>query len=65
MNDGKALINSKEFWLNVVSFAVEAAMYFEATFPAGKYLPYVVAVHGLGNIFLRVFFTKQPITSIF
>ena len=61
---GKTLIQSKEFWFNVVMFLVETAAYLENAIPQ-KYLPVVVAVHSIGNIALRILFTNQPITGVF
>lgn len=62
--NGKALVQSKEFWFNVAMFVVDTAAYLETVIPQ-KYLPLVLAIHAVGNIFIRTFLTKQPITSFF
>ncbi len=60
--NGKALVASKEFWFNVIMFFIDSAAYFEKVLPQ-EFLPWLVGFHVIGNIFIRTFFTSQPITS--
>jgi hypothetical protein len=67
--DGKTLIASKTFWLNVASVLLLVAALF---LPGGQFAellgPKVVEYIGIGvavlNIVLRVFFTSEPIKSV-
>lgn len=62
MNDVKKLWQSRTFWFNVIAAIIDIAVYLQASAPQ-KYLPYITAVHAIGNIVLR-YITDKPITSL-
>lgn len=65
MNDGKSVVASKVFWLNVAATVAAVVDILTAgqLLPAG-YLPYAVAGVAILNVILRVWFTDAPITSV-
>ena len=60
----KSLLASKTFWFNVLMVFLEfsALPDFQHVLPA-SWLPYLLALQGLGNIVLR-YITTQPISSV-
>lgn len=63
---GKALVASKEFWLNFISFIllVLALPEFISLVPV-EAIPYIALITAVGNLALRTLLTSKPITGIF
>lgn len=56
----KSWYQSKIVWFNALTTIVAIALFFKGTFPA--YAPTFVAVSGVGNIILRIWFTSTSIS---
>jgi len=57
----KNILKSKIVWYNLVMTIVELTAFLKEMLPA-EYLPYAIAIHGFGNIILRIWFTKTDLT---
>lgn len=64
--NSKPLVESKEFWLNLVSFVliILTLPEFIALIPEVA-LKYIALITTIGNIALRYFFTSKPISGVF
>lgn len=58
----KHILHSKTIWFNVVITIIESSTFFlDSKIVNTEYLPYFIAFQGIGNIILRIWFTKQPV----
>lgn len=60
--NGKSLLSSKTFWVNLLGGLAGGASWATGVLPP-QYLPYVLAAGAVANILLRVI-SDQPITSV-
>lgn len=62
MDEGKSLVASKTFWVNVLTLAISAGGYLSGMVPP-HWQPWLAGGLAIANVLLRLI-TEQPITKV-